>query len=186
MAFTYVLLTPLVFPLFAVTVRVTFAFAPGANVTGVVVTVDGVVKSALLLSTAARLNVVLRQFTASLLVIVMVYSAIPPFVPMVLDVGAEKVNVGAAVVQTLSAVVTVFDRPFACEASVAVTYVFVVPVVFPETACTGNDAVVLAPDARVTGERLEVTVKSVLLEFVTGRLKVVLGHPVSLLVMLTV
>ena len=88
---------------------------------------------------------------------------------------------------TLMVVVTVLDTPFAWPASVAVTEVLVVPLVLPDTAVTGRGTVVFAPGARTTVPRLAATVKSVLLELLTGRLKLVLEHgPVSLLVMLSV
>ena len=87
---------------------------------------------------------------------------------------------------TLIVVVTVLDRPSAWPPAVAVTEVLVVPVVFPDTAFTGKDTVVFNPGARTTEPRLAATVKSVLLELLTGRLNVVLVHAaVSLLVMLT-
>ena len=98
-------------------------------------------------------------------------------------------TVGAFATQevTLIVVVTALDTPSVWPASVAVTDVFVVPVVLPDTAVTFNGTVVLAPGASVTGERLAATVKTVLFEFVTGRLKVTSAHPpASLFVMLTV
>ena len=88
---------------------------------------------------------------------------------------------------TLMVVVTLLDTPFAWPPAVAVTEVLVVPVVLPDIAVTGRGTVVFAPGARTTVPRLAATVKSVLLELVTGRLKVVLVHAaVSLLVMLSV
>jgi len=98
-------------------------------------------------------------------------------------------RIGVFFVQTTTLIVvdTVLDTPFAWPASVAVTDVFVVPVVLPDIAVTFSGTVVLAPGASVTGERLAATLKSALLELVIGRVKVVPEHAaVSLFVMLTV
>jgi hypothetical protein len=113
-----------------------------------------------------------------------VQATVPSVVLFVPDVGLFD-----AIGVTLSVVVAVLDVPASgpvCVASDAVTVVFVVPLISPVAAVTFRDAVVLAPGAKVTGERAE-TVNVVLSEFVTGRLKVEEAHTaVSLFVMLTV
>jgi hypothetical protein len=111
---------------------------------------------------------------------------VPLSVEIVPDAGARFIA-GALRMQgvTLIFVVTVLDTPFAWVASVAVTEVLVVPVSLPATAVTFSVTVVFEPDAKVTGESAG-TVKSVLFELVTGRLKVVLPQATSLFVMLTV
>ena len=113
-----------------------------------------------------------------------VHATVPSVVLFVPDVGLFD-----AIGVTLSVVTAVLDVPASgpvCVASEAVTEVLVVPLNSPAAAVTVRDVVVLAPGARVTGEREE-TVKVVLSEFVTGRLKVEEVHAgVSLFVMLTV
>jgi len=114
----------------------------------------------------------------------LVQATAPTVVLFVPDVGLFD-----AMGVTLSVVTAVLDVPDSgpvCVASEAVTDVLVVPLNSPAAAVTFRDAVVLAPGARVTGEREE-TVKVVLFEFATGRLKVDEAHAaVSLFVMLTV
>jgi len=98
-----------------------------------------------------------------------------------LTVGRLRTQAG-----TFRVVATLLDATSAWPAPCAVTKVFVVPVVLAPTAVTFKGTVVLAPGAKVTGERAG-TVKTVLSEFVTGRVKVISAHPpASLFVMLSV
>jgi hypothetical protein len=177
---------PLIWPAFAFTVRVTVLLvAPDASVTEAALRVEAL-KAVVLLSLFVRLNVSFAQ-PESLFVMVRLYTMVPLSVEIVPDAGARLID-GTLRMQgvTLIVVVTVLDTPFAWVASVAVTDVLVVPVSLPATAVTFSGTVVLAPDAKVIGERFAGTVKSVLFEFATGRLKVVLPQATSLFVMLTV
>ena len=178
---------PVVWPALAFTVKVTVLLdPPAASVTEDVLSVDAL-KAVVLLSLFVRLNVSFGH-PESLLIMVRVYTMVPLSVDIVPEAGARLTD-GTARMQgvTFMFVVTLLETPFAWVASVAVTDVLVVPVSLPATAVTFNVAVVFAPGANVTGERFAGTVKSVLLAFVTGRVKVELPQgPTSLFVMLTV
>jgi len=186
-AVTEEVFVPLIWPAFAFTVRVTVLLvAPGASITEAALRVEAL-KAVVLLSLFVRLNVSFAQLPVSLFVMVRVYTMVPLSVVIVPDNGV-MLTVGTLRTQagTFSVVATVLDATSAWPAPCAVTEVFVVPVVLVLTAVTFTGTVVLAPGAKVTGERAG-TVKTVLFEFVTGRVKVTSAHPpASLFVMLSV
>jgi len=186
-AVTEEVFVPVIWPALAFTVRVTVLLvAPGASITEEALRVDAL-KAVVLLSLFVRLNVSFAQLPVSLFLMVRLYTMVPLSVEIVPDPGV-RVTVGTLRTQagTFSVVATVLDATSAWPAPWAVTEVFVVPVVLVPTAVTFKGTVVLAPGAKVTGERAG-TVKTVLFEFVTGRLKVTSAHPpASLFVMLSV
>ena len=107
---------------------------------------------------------------------------------MVFDAGV-MFSVGGLVAQTLIVVVALLDVPLVWPAADAVTVVLFVPVDFPVTARTCSCTVVFAPGPSITefGVSTDGTTKSVVLESVAPRLKVVLLHAaVSVFVTVTV